>query len=72
MLDSQDLPCPRCGSYADECDCCREHEAVALQRALGLSIERPLSYTELARARQIRIDNDVAALRRGLREYGYR
>ena len=28
-----DGPCPQCGSYRDECDCCREHEAVTLQRA---------------------------------------
>jgi hypothetical protein len=67
-----ELPCPACGSYADECDCCREHEAVTLQRALGLSIERPLTYWEQARARQIRIDNDNAALARAMREVGYR
>jgi len=66
-----ELPCPACGSYADECECCREHEAVTLQRALGLSIERPLTWGEQARARQIAIDNDLAACQRALREYGY-
>lgn len=61
--------CIRCGSYADECDCCTEIELATLAEGLGMRLDEPLSYTDIHRARQIALDNDVAALQRGLREW---
>jgi hypothetical protein len=62
-------PCPECGSYLDDCRCDARDEYRLALRALGMDVEP--SYADIARASRVRVENDLAALRRALREYGY-
>jgi hypothetical protein len=63
------LPCPECGSYLDECRCDARDEYRLALHALGMDVEP--TYGDYARAARIQVENDLAALKRALREYGY-
>jgi hypothetical protein len=60
------LACPDCGSYQDECQCDARDEYRLALRALGMDVEP--TYGDYAQATRARVETDLAALRRALRE----
>jgi len=61
---TDDMPCIRCGSWADECDCCRE-----IPEVLGYHLEviaDTRQYDRAIRAREARERDHYATLGRSL------